>query len=240
MISVCMTTFNGAKFVKEQLDSILIQLGADDEIIISDDGSRDDTINIISSYHDNRILLLRHQVEHGFVGNFENALNHARGNVIFLADQDDIWRPQKVQVVLAALEDNDIVVHDAELIDSFGKSLGKNYYSTLHNHSSFMANLWESRFLGCCMAFKREVLMYCLPFPKGIVAHDYWIGMMGMTKYKSIFINDTLICYRRHGGNVSSSSGKSHNSLYYKIITKRMGLLFNILKVKMFSIKKMP
>ena len=235
MLSVCIATYNGEKYIKVQLESILAQIGYDDEIIISDDGSVDDTVKIILSYHDNRIVLLQNQEEHGFVGNFENALNHVKGDVIFLADQDDIWKPDKVQIVLAALEDYDIVVHDAELIDGVGKSLGRNYYSTLHHYSGFVANLLESRYLGCCMAFRREVLRYCLPFPKGIVAHDYWIGMMGMTKFRSFFINDILISYRRHGGNASPSSEKSKNSLYYKIFTKRMVLLANIIKVKLFA-----
>lgn len=236
MLSVCLAAYFGEKYIKEQLESILAQIGSDDEIIISDDGSQDDTINILLSFHDNRIVILHNHGKHGFVGNFENALEHAKGDVIFLADQDDIWHPSKVQRVLAALEDNDIVVHNAELIDGSGKSLGETYYSTLHHHSGFWANLLKSRYLGCCMAFRKEVLRYCLPFPKGVVAHDYWIGMMGMTKYRSIFINDVLISYRRHGDNASSSSEKSNNSLYYKIVTKRMGLLSNIIKVKVLAL----
>ena len=236
MLSVCVAVYNGEKYIREQIESILAQIGYDDEIIISDDGSQDNTVNIITSFHDKRIILLQNLGVHGFVSNFENALNRAKGDVIFLADQDDIWHPSKVQIVLAALEENDIVVHNAELIDGSGKSLGKTYYSTLHHHSGFWANLLESRYLGCCMAFRKEVLRYCLPFPKGIVAHDYWIGMMGMTKYRNIFISDVLISYRRHGDNASPSSEKSNNSLYYKIVTKRMGLLANIIKVKVLAL----
>jgi hypothetical protein len=84
------------------------------------------------------------------------------------------------------------------------------------------------------MAFKREVLDYCLPFPEKIIAHDYWIGMLGMTKFKYHFMDDILILYRRHGTNVTSSGEKSNNSLYYKIITKRGNLLVSLIKKRVF------
>ena len=75
------------------------------------------------------------------------------------------------------------------------------------------------------MAFRREVLEFCLPFPRNIVAHDYWIGMLGMLKFRYCFINDILICYRRHGKNTSPSGEKSANSMFYKLVTKRMNML---------------
>ena len=229
MISVCIATYNGEKYIKEQISSILSQLGDDDEVVISDDGSSDRTLEIIDSFHDHRILVYHNKKQHGFVGNFENALNHSKGEYIYLSDQDDVWCPNKVSVVQKALSNFDIVIHDAELINGDGCSLGITYYTTLHHHTSFLMNFWKTRWLGCCMAFKREVMDYCLPFPDNIVAHDYWIGMLGMTKFKYIFRDDILIKYRRHGGNVSSSSEKSDNSLFFKLFTKRAYLAYEII-----------
>lgn len=232
MVSVCIACYNGTKYIREQIESILPQLSFNDEIVISDDGSRDNTISIIKSFQDKRIKVLFNDTNHGFVHNFENALENSKGDIIFLSDQDDIWKPNKVQVVLKSLNKYDLVVHDADLIDGNGKCLGINYYSVMHCHTGFMANLWKTRWLGCCMAFKREVLDYCLPFPEKIVAHDYWIGMLGMTKFKYHFMDDILISYRRHGGNASPSGEKSNNSLFYKVITKRWYLLVSLVKKK--------
>ena len=232
MISVCVATYNGGKFLYEQLTSVLYQIGEDDEVIISDDGSNDETLSIIESINDERIKLLHHEDNHGFTSNFENALQNAKGDYIFLSDQDDVWMPDKVEKVIKALENYDLVVHNAELVDGEGKSLNKTYYSTMHNRTGFLANLWRTRWLGCCMAFKRDVLVYCLPFPPKITAHDYWIGMMGMTKFKYHFMAEILISYRRHGNNASPSSEKSNNSLFYKIMTKRYNLVYAIIKRK--------
>ena len=229
MISVCMATFNGAKYIEQQIVSILMQLSESDELVISDDGSNDDTINIIKSFDDNRIKLYQNEEKHGFVGNFENALFHARGEIIFLSDQDDIWKPNKVQVLIKVMETCDLVVHNAELIDGEGVSMRKDYFSCLHNKTGFWMNLWKTRFLGCCMVFKRNVLLDCLPFPTKIVAHDYWIGMFALAKYRVEFISDKLISYRRHGNNVSPSSEKSNNSLFYKLFTKRFNLLWSVI-----------
>ena len=229
MISICLASYNGGKFIKEQIESILPQLSESDELIISDDGSKDDTISIIQSFNDCRIKLYINEMNHGFMGNFENALKHANGDVIFLSDQDDIWKENKVKTSLIELNYCDLLVHNAELVDGNGISLGKDYYSCLHNHVGFWANLWKTRFLGCCMVFNRKVLDACLPFPKRVVAHDYWIGMYALTKYKVKFIPNILLLYRRHGNNVSPSSEKSTNSLFYKVFVKRLNLLFALL-----------
>lgn len=230
MISVCIATYNGEKYLRTQLESILSQLNNNDEVIVSDDGSNDNTFAIIKSFKDNRIHYYVNDKKHGFVGNFENALNHAIGDYIFLSDQDDIWLSDKVKTILPLFNDYDLIVHDAEIVNGDGISLNKNYFSTLHRGQSFLRNLYKSRFLGCCMAFKKEVRDACLPFPDNIVAHDYWIGMFSLLKFKVGFIDDILLNYRRHGNNVSPSSEKSTYSLFYKLFTKRFILIWNIIK----------
>jgi len=229
MISVCIASYNGRRFIKEQLESILPQLSFEDEVIISDDGSRDDTLEIVQSFKDNRIVIIKNVGQHGFVGNFENALKNVHGDYVFFSDQDDIWESNKVRKSLNYLQSFDLIVHDALLVDEKGASLGKTYFECLHHHKSFWMNLWKNRFLGCCMAMKRNVIDYSLPFPKNTQGHDYWIGMLALTKFKVGFVNDVLIHYRRHGENLSSCSEKSGNSLFYKILKKRLPLLTNII-----------
>lgn len=229
-ISVCLATYNGEKYVIEQLSTILSQLSKADEIVISDDGSTDSTLNIIKALNDDRIKVFKNKSNHGFVGNFENALTHATGDYIFLSDQDDIWLKNKVSTILPLFKDYDLIVHDAEIVDGNGLSLNKNYYSTLHSGRGFLANLYKSRFLGCCMAFTKDVKEFCLPIPNNIVAHDYWIGMYSLLNFKVCFIDDILLKYRRHGNNASPSSEKSSNSFFYKLFTKRLILIWNIMK----------
>ena len=201
----------------------------DDELIVSDDGSTDETLDIIQQLHDSRIKII-HNTKHGYVSNFENALQNAQGKYIFLSDQDDVWYDKKIEKCILLLQRYKLIVHNAKLINQYGNEIGISYFSTLHQRKSFIANLYKTRFLGCCMTFDNTILKECLPFPKRIVAHDYWIGMYALFKYPNniCFVDEELIGYRRHGNNVSSSSEKSTNSMYFKIITKRLSILICI------------
>ena len=117
MISVCMATFNGEKYLKEQIKSIIAQLDINDEIIISDDGSTDSTIEIINSFNDFRIKLYQNSFKN-LISNFEFTLNNASGDYIFLSDQDDIWLPNKVELCMKSLISADLVMTNCKLVDS--------------------------------------------------------------------------------------------------------------------------
>jgi len=230
MVSVCMATYNGAKYIEEQIRSIVLQLEEEDELIVSDDGSNDDTIGILESFRDKRIKIFSNIGAHGYVGNFNNALLKARGDIIFLSDQDDVWHDGKVKRACSYLQEYDIIVHDADIIDGEGIGKGYTYFSLMHQRTGFLSNLWKTRYLGCCMVFNRSVLDYCMPIPQNIVAHDYWIGMYGMTRFNVGFVPDVLMSYRRHSGNASPSAEKSDNSIIYKLFVKRFVLLYEIAK----------
>lgn len=227
-ISVCIASFNGEKYLKEQILSVLPQLTEDDEMIVSDDGSTDETIAILESFHDPRIKMFVNEGRHGFIWNFENALKKAKGDVIFLCDQDDIWKSDKVKVVMRALKDHDMVLHDAEIVDKDGVKTGKLYSDGLHQRKGFWSNLWKTRWLGCCMAFRKNVLEYALPFPHHIVGHDGWISAVGLAKFDYYYIPEVLMWYRRHGENASTASEESHHSWYYMLIKKRLCLVMEI------------
>jgi len=230
MISVCIATFNGGKFIREQVMSVLLQLSEADEVVVSDDGSTDDTVEILKSINDKRIKICQNEGKHGFIWNFENALQKAKGDVFFLCDQDDIWKPDKVKVVMQVLKDYDIVLHDAEIIDKDGVKTGILYSDGMHQRKGFWSNLWKTRWLGCCMAFRKNVLEYALPFPRHIVGHDGWISAVGLVKFDYYYIPDVLMCYRRHGDNTSTASGRSDNSLYFMLVQKRLWVVIEIVK----------
>ena len=117
MISVCLATFNGEKYIYQQLSSILSQLSDIDEIIVSDDGSADKTIEIVKSIKDKRIKLFHNPYRQGIIHNVENALRESKGNIIFLSDQDDVWLNNKISVCLQHLQCADLVISDCYVTD---------------------------------------------------------------------------------------------------------------------------
>lgn len=208
MISVCMATFNGGKFIREQLESILSQLPPDAEIIIADDGSTDDTLSVVASLGDSRIRVLPAERHLGVIYNFERALRASKGEIVFLADQDDVWLPGKVEMCLAALNEADLVTHDAWMLSPSGASdftwtrTGK--LSDIRTYrSGVVANWWKNSFTGCCMAFRRNVLDKALPFPKNLPMHDQWLGLVAEKYFKVSYVNEPLVEYRQHSSNAT-------------------------------------
>lgn len=224
MISVCIATYNGEKYIKEQLDSILTQLDKSDEIIISDDSSTDRTIEIIQSYSDKRIKLYENKKFKSPIFNFENSLTYATGDYIFLSDQDDIWMSNKVETIKEFLVNFDLVLSDANIIDSKGNAMDESFYKINGSKKGLVKNIIKNSYLGCTMAFNRKILEKSLPFPKAIPMHDWWIGLVAEVYGKTCFIDEKLINYRRHGSNASPTGEKSHYS-FFKKISFRLALI---------------
>ncbi|WP_070301311.1 glycosyltransferase family 2 protein [Janthinobacterium sp. HH104] len=218
-ISVCMAVYNGEKYILEQIESILGQLSADDELIVSDDGSTDLTLEKIRSCGDARIRMIANELDKGYSGNFEHAIRHATGEVIFLSDQDDVWLAGRVQKMLAALERCDMVVCNAQFTDDVLTPLDTTLFSLRGGGQGFWKNLFKSRYLGACMAFKRSILRKALPFPgnRKLCPHDLWLTLVAELYYRVELIEEPLILYRRHGANVSSGGSASTNSFFNKM-----------------------
>ncbi len=233
MISVCMATYNGEKYIKEQIDSILSQLSLGDELIISDDMSTDSTRNIIKSFEDERVHLYLHRKNHGFVKNFENALRHAKGDVIFLSDQDDIWFPNKVKRTLEELERVDFTVSDCRTVDKNGQVISDSRIRDFNIKTGFWRLMIKTRYLGCCMAFKRSILRAVLPFPNNslYLEHDLWIAAVAECYFKTSLIDEPLIIYRRHGDNASSGGVGKENSLLIKL-RRRVYRIIQLIKIR--------
>ena len=203
-----MATFNGGKFIREQLESILSQLPPDAEIIIADDGSTDDTLLVVDSLNESRIRVLPAERHLGVIYNFERALRASKGEIVFLADQDDVWLPGKVEMCLAALNEADLVMHDAFLLglsDAFKSAWGRNgKLSDIRTYrSGVVANWWKNSFTGCCMAFRRKVLDKALPFPKNLPMHDQWLGVVAEKYFKVSYVDEPLVDYRQHSSNAT-------------------------------------
>ena len=232
-----MATYNGECFLREQIDSILKQLDDDDELIISDDGSTDKTLDIIREYNDNRIKLLYNN-QHNYTSNFENALRHAKGDYIFLSDQDDIWEDNKVAITLSYLKKYDFIVSNATIIDRNNSIISNSRNSNFLIGTGFLRNIIKTYYLGCCMAFKRKVLNVALPFPtnRSLCYHDAWITVVSELLFKTHVCNECLIRYRIHENNVSSGSVGITNS-FFKMFAIRLYLFYSILR-RWIALKK--
>ena len=232
MISVCLASFNGEKYISEQIESILSQLGENDELIISDDGSKDDTIKIIKSFNDSRIQIYNNNMG-CYTKNFENALIHAKGDIIFLCDQDDIWLPDKISVTINTFEitQADFVVSAATVVSGDKHVIRQSTFDSGKVKTGFWLNLVSTSYIGACMAFKRKVLERVLPIPgkDKYIAHDYWIACICEKYYKTALIDKPLILYRRHGENTSPAFGKSKLSIVERIY-KRFYTMYFIIK----------
>lgn len=211
LISVCVATYNGERYVADQLASIL-QSRLVDEVIVSDDGSSDDTRNIVMSCGDARVRLVSGP-QAGLVRNYEHLLMQARGEHIFLADQDDLWMPDKVETMMRALRSADLAVSDCRVVDMDLKILQSSFFATHSSGPGLLKNLLKNSYLGCCIAFNRSLLKFALPFPHPLAMHDWWLGLVAESFGSVTFVPLPLVLYRRHQANASSASEKSSVSL---------------------------
>lgn len=237
MISVCMATFNGAKFVAMQIRSILPQLGSMDEVIIYDDCSSDTTVSEILAIVDPRIRIIKGSKNVGYVRAFERSLREAKGEYIFLSDQDDVWDPNKVDIVMNSLRSVDFIAHDVRYVNSNSHPLGFIGDSQRRLSVGLFANLIQIRLLGCTMAFRRELLDYALPFPRNytLMTHDAWLVLLAAMSFRTALIREPLLDYRRHPDNASDGGAKSRNSLVTKMIIRCYAAVHLI---RVFFIKK--
>jgi glycosyltransferase involved in cell wall biosynthesis len=173
MVSVCVATYNGSKYIKEQLDSILIQLTENDEIIVSDDCSTDNTLEIIREYQDERIKIIINNGLKGHTYNFENAIKNASGDYIFFSDQDDVWLPGKVEKLLSLLENYSAVFSDAIVVDENLNPLYNSFFVERRVGRGIIKNFFKNTYFGFGMAFRIDLIKYAIPFPvQNEMGHD--------------------------------------------------------------------
>lgn len=211
-VSVCLAAYNGERFILDQVNSILAQLGDDDELIISDNGSSDATLSLLAKLTDFRVKVVNCQKK-GVVANFENALRHANNDLLVLSDQDDVWLPGRLAAARASLEHHQLslvgLIFVNEKLEPLSRPLAPRQPVL-----SLSATLLKNGFTGCSMAFRRDLLRCVLPFPAGVAMHDWWIAVVALGVRVPIHITtEEMILYRRHGANVSATGTASRSSL---------------------------
>lgn len=206
-VSVAMATYNGDKYIREQLLSILKQLEESDEVIVSDDGSSDDTIAIVKE-----LALAYPQIKliegprKGVFKNFEHAITNCTKDIIFFSDQDDVWIDGKVRTICRLFIDNpgiNVIMHGAY------KMIGekKTTREMVHYKKGIIANLVKSCYWGCCMAVKTEYIKQYIPYHVNGIAHDQLVGLLA-EKDKNVIFDNTCFCYHRfHTSNQTKKRG---------------------------------
>lgn len=212
-----MPLYNGLPYLHAQVESILYQLSANDELVISDDGSTDGSLAWLGSLNDPRIRILQGVPARHPSYNLEKALHAARGTYILLADQDDVWLPGKVDQMLDALQHHTLVVHDCSVTDEHLQIQIPSFMEAHGSGPGFWKNLTRNSFLGCCMGFRRTLLTKALPFPRPLPMHDSWLGLVASAWFEVAFLPVPLLLYRRHGANASSTSAPSAYGFWAKM-----------------------
>lgn len=214
LVSIAMATYNGEKYLKEQLDSILSQTYKNIEIVVSDDMSGDGTVEILKEYSWKCGLKYSVNKENtGFIKNFEKAVSLCRGDYIALADQDDIWEPDKIELLVKEIADYSIVCSDASVIDSEGNellpSLNRSSGHYMDTDDQFKFFVFRNYVTGHTALIKREVLDIAIPIPDGVMYHDWWFANVASVLNGVRYLDLPLTRYRQHQYNHTGASKKS-------------------------------
>jgi len=217
-VSVCMATWNGEAYVREQLDSILAELEPQDEVVIVDDASSDRTVAVIEAVNDPRIRLHARKTNLGYVRTFEEALGHATGDVMMLSDQDDVWIEGRRALLVAATAARAVAASNLVLLGESGSDAGPL-------RSPLTGKAWKLRtidgprrarnqrriligdapYFGCAMAIRRDFLTVATPFPVYLTeSHDLWIATLANACGELAHVEQPSVRRRLHGANASS------------------------------------
>ena len=225
LVSVVMATYNGEKFLRLQIESILNQSYSNLEVIVVDDCSTDSTMEILHEYasQDLRIKIFPAEKNFGLVANFERGIKLAKGEFIALSDQDDIFDDNKIEVLRSALIASngcDLVVSDLRLIDGEGKIIADSMWSFQDRNGDRKGNpfrrlVYDNFATGCAMMFTRRIRDLAVPFPKECLVHDWWLALVASCQKGRgiILVEQKLAGYRQHGSNQIGASKSEPYSL---------------------------
>ncbi|MFC3190953.1 glycosyltransferase family 2 protein [Pseudocitrobacter faecalis] len=220
-VDVALASYNGEKYISEQIESILNQSHKNIRLYISDDGSTDNTVTIIKRYieQDHRVHLVNTERVGGVINNFEVALKATSADYIMLSDQDDYWEYDKIEQQLSAMliEESNYKAKpilgytDLELVDEKLKPISNSFYASAKlnplRNLNYCNLSWMGSVMGCTIIMNRLALDNALPFNKQIIMHDHWLAMKTLEVGHLFYIDKAFIQYRQHSRNVSGGLG---------------------------------
>lgn len=210
-VSVVMATYNGAAYVEEQLASVLEQLRASDEVVVVDDASTDATADVVAGLDDPRVRLVRSPANRGYVRTFEAAIRESSGEAVLLADQDDVWLPRHVEVLVDALQEHRVAASNLRVLGTGaglqGPSGKPGWELRAADSDRRLANLTGllagvRPYYGCAMAVRRDALDVALPFPAWLdESHDLWLAAYGNLAGSIAHVEEPTVLRRLHADN---------------------------------------
>lgn len=207
-----MATFNGEKYIKQQLDSILAQSYQDFELIICDDCSSDKTVEIINDYSDSRIKLYENKQNLGFKNNFQKAVSLCSKDYIAFCDQDDIWTSDHLEFLLSNIGSCDLICANAKMIDSNGKDMNATTKNCLgdfffpQNKSDLFKKLLHGNFVqGTASLITKKLADKVFPIPENIDFHDWWAASVSCLNNGCNYKDKIILLYRQHENNVTTN-----------------------------------
>lgn len=238
MLSIAMATYNGERFLREQLDSVLAQIVTDFEVIVCDDCSTDGTAAVLEEYarRDKRFKIYRNTHNIGFKKNFEQAIGLCKGDYIALCDQDDIWYPDHLELLLKNIGDCVMCCGNSELVDADNRSLGRNMSDSDGIHFIlgdkhkwlFRVMLHGSPFQGASMLLTAGFARQCVPIPDCMSYHDVWIaGLACMTETGLNYIMQPVTRYRQHAENVTLGQYRDRKRTLKEKVDDYIGKIWN-------------
>lgn len=231
-VSIVVAAYNGDKYLSEQLDSIQNQSISIDEIIVVDDCSTDNTWAILQDYQHkyNNIKIFQNQVNIGCAKTFFYGLHYCTGDYVAFCDQDDIWLPNKLEVLLKNIGNSLLVHSDAILIDEVGSIISTSHFehSKKHFDSLFTSQIFKCNVTGCTALISRKLLDY--PIPNDFYIHDHYFALLASNLGKLKFISDKLIMYRQHSNNVYGANKFSYEKFiaHTKVVADSYSLLLDL------------
>lgn len=238
LVSIALTTFNGGDLIKEQVDSLLSQTYQNFEIVISDDGSNEETIAILNEYvsNDKRIRWSRSPLERGYRKNTENAISLCKGEIIFLCDQDDTWYSDRVRLHVEKYENPSVqwVFNKLVITDSKNNPIGyiEDNLPDYYRNKTILENVWGTCIGGAMTSYRASLLKKTLPIPLYSPAHDSWI-QLAIYPAKSVFINEVLQTYRQHSNNQIGMV--ANNDKDHLIKMEKQAIDDNYYRLKMYA-----
>ena len=224
-VSICMATYNGERYLPEQLASILAQMDASDELLVVDDASRDGTVGYIDGLGDPRIRVVRNEVNLGHVQSFARAIGMASQPYILMADQDDIWLEGRLAAIRDALAAGPALVStNSEFIDGEGRPAPPLHPDLSETdsarHAANIARIFtgHAHYDGCAMGLRQELRNFVLPIPRYVESHDLWIAMAANVAGSNAHLARRTLRRRVHGGNVSLISRSLARKLWSRAI----------------------
>lgn len=217
-ISVLIAAYNGEMYIAKQLESVLSQLGADGEVIISDDNPSGGTYAAIKPFLEDKRIRYVHGPAKGVDANKEFLLRECTGDVAFLCDQDDVWLDCKVERVMSAIEGGACcVLHNAYITDENLNKSGRTLFEDRGAKTGILHNIIKNCYTGACMALTRQAFTAALPFPANLPMHDQWLGLVSEKVGRVELIDEPLLLYRRNPGSMTGGRTSLMQKIRWRI-----------------------